>query len=143
MSRVTLEHEACGAPADVDYHMTDVDDLRQVIAMRQPELFDPLTGTWSATTPMPIHVAAPTSALMPDGRVLVAGGSDAAGQPMTSTQLYDPTTASWSIEAPMHTGRDSSIAVPMPGGPVLVIGGLGAGGAALPSTEIYAQGGGS
>jgi len=43
-------------------------------------------GTWTATTPMIEARAEHTATLLPEGRVLVAGGY------LASAELYDPTT---------------------------------------------------
>jgi hypothetical protein len=62
-------------------------------------LYDPDSGTWSATATMitPRHYHTATS--LPDGRVLVAGGSChqlACGYaPAGDPELYDPDTGSW------------------------------------------------
>ena len=86
------------------------------------ELYDPSTGTWIATGKMiagryyrPAHV------LLPDGRVLVAGGLvDDRG--VASAELYDPTTGTWTATADMHTSKADTTATLLPDGKVLVTG---------------------
>ena len=51
------------------------------------ELYDPGTGTWTATASMSTGRAYHTATLLPDGRVLVAGGM---GAGRGSAELYDP-----------------------------------------------------
>jgi hypothetical protein len=51
------------------------------------ELYDPGTATWTATASMASPRNRQTATLLPDGRVLVAGGNDG-----TSAELYDPGT---------------------------------------------------
>lgn len=53
------------------------------------ELYDPASGTWTATARMTVPRLSQTATLLPDGTVLVAGGSDH-GLPLTSAELYDP-----------------------------------------------------
>jgi hypothetical protein len=73
-------------------------------------LYDPDSGTWSATgtmiTPRHFH----TATLLPDGRVLVAGGSCdvlACGySPPGEAELYDPVTGSWTAIANSTTKGD-------------------------------------
>src|SRR6476661_4341448 len=59
-------------------------------ASKNAELYDPASGTWTATRSMRLGRAAPTAALLPDGRVLVVGGSDSAKPDLQLAELYDP-----------------------------------------------------
>jgi hypothetical protein len=55
------------------------------------EIYDPATGKFSATGSMSMARSCPTATLLPDGRVLVAGGSNSASQSMLlSAELYQP-----------------------------------------------------
>jgi hypothetical protein len=53
-------------------------------ALASAELYDPVSGTWSATASMAAARREHTATLLPDGRVLVAGGTDG------SAEIYDP-----------------------------------------------------
>jgi hypothetical protein len=59
------------------------------------EIYDPQTGTFSATGSMTDARTYHAATLLADGRVLVTGGYGAAG-PLPSAELYDPTTGTYS-----------------------------------------------
>ncbi len=84
------------------------------------QLFDSLTGAWSATgslnTPRENH----TMTLLQDGTVLVTGGFDGAN-PLNSTELYDPTTGHWRMVAPMGIARANHQAVALTDGRIFVV----------------------
>ena len=87
------------------------------------ELYDPTTGTWTATGRMVTLRQAFTATLLRDGRVLVAGGIDpVVGEPLASAELYDPTTGRWTATASMHEGRNNHAATLLPDGRVLEVG---------------------
>jgi hypothetical protein len=82
------------------------------------ELYDPAKGTFTATGSMdqPRDVAA--AATLPDGRVLVAGGTAA-----QTAALFDPATDKFSTTTPMAERRTAPIATALADGSVLVAGG--------------------
>jgi N-acetylneuraminic acid mutarotase len=86
------------------------------------QLYDPATASWSATgslnTPRRDH----TATLLPNGRVLVAGGIDT-GVTFNSAELYNPATGTWTPVASMKQGRAEATATLLPDGKVLVAGG--------------------
>src|SRR6184192_2743384 len=75
-----------------------------------------------------------TATLLPDGRVLVAGGEDRL-YALASAELYDPATGTWSDTGSLNTARDSHTATLLPNGMVLVVG--GGPGSANASAELY------
>jgi hypothetical protein len=100
-------------------------------------LYDPVSNTFAESTPVMnlAHLQA-VAALLPNGKVLIAGG--AFGENARDTELYDPvgnTFANGNITPGMVIGRNLATATLLPNGNVLIAGGIGT--AALSSTELY------
>ncbi len=105
------------------------------------ELYDPVTETWTATesTPTP-HYLRYSATLLPDGKLLVAGGADSGSEGYTnlaSAELYDPDTGTWTATPTMSVAREGHTATLLRDGRVLVAGGVGEAGA---SAELYDPG---
>ena len=65
-----------------------------------------------------------TATLLPDGKVLVAGGQEASSEAAIATaELYDPATGTWNSTGSMNEARWSPTATLLPDGKVLVAGG--------------------
>ena len=94
-------------------------------------------GAWTATgslaTGRQYHTATP----LPGGQVLVAGGQDIYGNPLSDSEIYDPSTGVWTEAASLATGRFDHTATLLPSGKVLVAGGQDIHGNALSDCEIY------
>jgi hypothetical protein len=80
-----------------------------------------------------------TAALLPNGKVLVAGGRTVGIGGRFSAELYDPTTGKWSMTGPMLTARvlDPRAATLLPNGKVIVVGGSNSYGADTSNPELY------
>jgi hypothetical protein len=87
------------------------------------EVYDPDAGTWTATGKMTNPRHSHAAILLPDGKVLVAGGHAPGDEPTASAELYDPDTGTWTAIASMHAPRESIKAFLQPDGKVLVLGG--------------------
>lgn len=75
------------------------------------------------------------SVLLPDGRVLVSGGTDGSAVLKTS-EVFDPSTEKWTAVAPMTSARRGHTMTVLSNNKVLVTGGFD-GKAALATAEVY------
>jgi hypothetical protein len=89
------------------------------------ELFDPATGTFTATGDLITARSGHTATLLNNGKVLVAGGVDDINQPLTSAELFDPATGSFSLTSPMTSVHALHTATALDDGTVLIAGGSG------------------
>lgn len=67
-----------------------------------------------------------TATLLPDGRVLVAGGTTDASTPdrLVSAELFDPVSGAFVATGDLAVGRAFHTATPLPNGKVLIAGGM-------------------
>jgi hypothetical protein len=75
-----------------------------------------------------------TATLLPNGKVLVVGGSGTIGF-LSSAELYDWKTGVWTATGSLTTGREAQTATLLPSGKVLIVGGWHD--TILSSTELY------
>jgi hypothetical protein len=96
------------------------------------EFYNPLTQEFSpSNAKLRLHRYAHTASLLPDGKVLVCGGTFC----VNDAEIYDPVTDSFSHHIQMRRTRSYHAAAALPDGRILVVG--GAGGGSSQSTEIY------
>ena len=95
--------------------------LSQCGTLASAELYDPATGTWSATGSMTTGRYSFTLTLLANGEVLAAGGTDCGNGGLTSAELYNPATGKWTATGSMAVGNETNWAVLLQNGKVLVL----------------------
>src|SRR5262249_42862147 len=107
---------------------------RSQLPLDSAELYDPTIGTWSLAGTMTAPHQSHAAILMPDGKVLIAGGTNN----VFSTELYDPNTNSWTAtKERLNIARAGCTAVLLPDQRrVLVVGG-GVANGYTNTAEIY------
>jgi hypothetical protein len=108
--------------------------------LRRPTIdVSPLThadydaATWTEVGSLATGRQATSATLLPDGRVLVVGGSTTLnGDPTSGAELFDPVTRTWSAGAPSIGVHQRHTATLLSDGTVLVAGGVDS-----PLAEIY------
>src|SRR5688500_16402461 len=63
------------------------------------------TGTWTAAGAFAELPRDAASAVLPDGRLVVSGGSGVDGQPAAAIAIYDPSSATWQHAGQMSVAR--------------------------------------
>jgi Galactose oxidase, central domain/Kelch motif len=109
------------------------------------EIFNPGSGSWSSAGNMAQGRLFPSASLLPDGRVLVAGGCtfDLCSNPFSSAELFEPSSSTWSPAGDLSVARFLHSATVLADGRVLVAGGLAAPDTALASAELFDPASGS
>jgi hypothetical protein len=101
------------------------------------DIYDPATGTWTATGSLTTGGRAlHTATALPDGRILIAGGWNGSAA-LSSAEIYNPVTGTFSATGSMTTARANHRQRILFDGRVLITGGFDSSGTPLASAEIY------
>src|SRR5437879_4634942 len=96
-------------------------------------------GTWARIVDLNKARAEHTATLLPNGTVLIAGGKDVAGQPLTSAEIYNPVTGVYTVvSSPLPTPVWGHTATGLNDGTVLLAGGTGDGGLPGNAADLHA-----
>lgn len=99
--------------------------------------YAPRTGTLVSTGTPEAARFSHTATLLPDNKVLVAGGMQRNGAWLDSAEIYDPARGRFLPAGKMLSRRAGAMAALLPSGKVLIAGGANGSGKSLRSTEIY------
>jgi hypothetical protein len=106
---------------------TDNGPITVTRATALAERYSPTGSRFLDTAPMQNARADHSSTLLPDGRVLVAGGVGVDRHALSAAEIYDPSTNGWTAVAPMYHPRAGHTATLLADGRVLMAGGDDAG----------------
>jgi hypothetical protein len=108
-------------------------------ATASAELYDPSSGTFSATGPMTVPRAFQTATLLFNGKVLIVGGwqFNFPNSALASAEIFDPNSGIFSPTGSMSVARVDQTATLLGNGKVLVVGGFSNLQLGLASAELY------
>ena len=86
-------------------------------------IYDPTTRIFASTGSLNIGRTYASATLLPDGRVLVAGGQEEGPQTVAVAEIYDPATGAFRLTSSLNQHRSGHAAVVLPDRRVVIVGG--------------------
>ena len=105
-----------------------------------PQVWDPATGQFTEVG-SPVELFCSGHSLLPDGRVLVAGGHIAADRGIPDISIFSPADESWTASTPMRRGRWYPTATTLANGSVVILAGRDETGAEVAEPEVWSPSG--
>ena len=105
-----------------------------------PVTWDPATGQFTEV-PSQAELFCAGHSLLPDGRVLVAGGHIASDRGIADISIFSPSTGSWARSAPMRRGRWYPTNTTLPNGSVVILAGRDEVGDEVAEPEVWSPSG--
>ena len=91
----------------------------------EAELYDPVANTFTATGSLNVARSSHIAVLLPNGKVLIAGGFNANNQAEGSAELYDPATQTFSLTGATGFAESNPTGTGLANGGALELGGTG------------------
>jgi hypothetical protein len=102
--------------------------------LNSAEIWDPTNGAFSTTGSMNVARAGHAASILPDGRVLITGGTDG-GSLLASAEIYNPSTGAFTSVGNMGAARKGHTATQLSNGRILMAGGYS--GSYLDTAELF------
>jgi galactose oxidase len=105
----------------------------------QPQVWNPVTGNFTEV-PEPVELFCAGQTLLPDGRVLVAGGHISDDHGLRDITIFNPSTQTWSRSTPMRRGRWYPTTTTLASGAVVITAGRDESGNPVTLPEVWESG---
>jgi hypothetical protein len=107
--------------------------------IRTPQIWDPATNEFT-TVPAPANLFCAGHALLPDGRVFLAGGHIDDNQGLPNITTFSPVTEQWTSFTPMQRGRWYPTTTVMGNGDVVILAGRDENSVEVTIPEVWSNG---